>query len=126
MKNLLLPSALALLLFGSATAPAAETVMTAGDLQQLCRGSDTTSRNVCRIYILGITQGITIGLSMADGRTGGGRPCIPAQLSGDALETAVKTHLEHDLTARPADADMDAAQFVGSVAVKSFPCRKPG
>lgn len=126
MKNPLLPCALALAMFCSAPAVAAETVMTAGDLQQLCHGSDTTSRNVCRIYILGITQGITIGLSMAEGKTGGGRPCIPAQLSGDALEAAVKSHLEHDLTVRPADADMDAAQFVGTVAVRSFPCRKPG
>jgi len=35
----------------------AEAAMTAADLKELCSGSDHVSRNVCRIYILGLTEG---------------------------------------------------------------------
>ena len=43
-------------LLTAARAVADDNAMTAGDLQQLCLGSDTTSKNVCRIYILGVVQ----------------------------------------------------------------------
>lgn len=72
---------------------AEEPAMTAGDLAQLCTGTDTTSKNVCRVYILGATQGISVGMSMADGKTRGGRPCMPDNLPGDALAVLVKEKL---------------------------------
>jgi hypothetical protein len=58
----------------SKRAPAEETAMTAGDLQQICIGSSAESKAACRFYVLGITQGISMGMSIADGKTQGGLP----------------------------------------------------
>jgi len=104
----------------AAGASSQQQVMTAGDLQELCAGTDHVSRNVCRIYILGVTQGITVGMNIADGKTRGGRPCVPESVSGE--------HLEHTLTARldeelgPANRKRDASDFIGAVLVRAYPC----
>jgi Rap1a immunity proteins len=97
--------------------------MTAGDLQQLCLGTDHVSKNACRIYILGVTQGIEVGLATADGKSP--RPCVPGDTSAEALETTLKTKLDADLAATPANRDHDAARFIGSVLAHAFPCGKP-
>jgi Ssp1 endopeptidase immunity protein Rap1a len=107
----------------TSTASSAEQVMTAGDLQQLCVGTDHVSVNVCRVYILGVTEGITLGMNMAAGRTQGGRPCVPKDISGDALELALKKRLAA-LTS-PADLDGDASRFIGAALAAAFPCREP-
>ena len=67
-----------------------EPAMTAEDLQQLCTGEDHVSRNACRIYILGVTQGIVVGVRMAGGSSAG-TPCVPPGTSADA--TVVKVEL---------------------------------
>jgi hypothetical protein len=108
-------------LFTTTPGPAQE-AMTADDLQQLCQGTDHVSRNACRIYILGITQGVALGLSMA-GKTHG-RPCVPTTISAESLEETVKARLGKDLTAHPADASNDAAGFVGMVLAQVYPCHK--
>jgi len=97
--------------------------MSAGDLQDLCAGSDHVSKNVCRVYILGVTEGITVGMRMADGKTSGGRPCIPDGVSGDLLEQTLKTRLD-DLTATSAKRRLDAAEFIGTSLVHAFPCAR--
>jgi len=106
---------------GLATAPLAtgnaEDVMSAGDLQQLCLGSDTTSRNVCRVYILGVVQGIEVGLNMR-----GRRPCVPATTSGEALEQTIRSRLDEDLTAVPADRGLAASGIIGGIVARAFPC----
>jgi hypothetical protein len=107
------------------SAVAREPVLTASDLMDLCAGTDTTSKNVCRIYILGVTQGIALGLNIADGKTRSGRPCIPDNLSGEALEVRVKEKLREDLKASPADRSLDASSFVGRVIASVFTCAKP-
>src|SRR5580658_6366682 len=117
--------AIALALTGAllTTAAAAdEDVMTAGDLQQLCAGTDHVSVNVCRVYILGVTEGIALGMNIADGKTKGGRPCVPRGMSGDTLEATVKKKL--DALASAADRDADAAQLIGVELTSTFPCRK--
>ena len=103
-------------------ASSAEQVMTAGDLQQLCAGTDHVSVNVCRVYILGVTEGITLGMNIAAGKTQGGRPCVPRDISGDALQLAVKKKLD-DLSS-PADRDADASRFIGAALAAAFPCQK--
>ncbi|MBS0579830.1 MAG: hypothetical protein JSR36_11290 [Proteobacteria bacterium] len=120
----------ALLMFGLAlTQPAvsdpSQPVMTAADLQQICVAQDTTSKNVCRVYILGITQGIAIGMDIADGKSATARACIPQKLSGEELADSIKTKLAQSLAASPKDQEMDAAKFVAGVMAKTFPCRKP-
>lgn len=113
------------LLAGAASAELQEQpAMTAGDLQQLCLGSDHVSRNACRIYILGVTQGVEVGLAIADGKLQGGRPCVPADISAETLESTLKSSLAQSLAASAANRNRDAARFIGSVLTHTFPCQK--
>lgn len=123
MRTLVLGTTAALLLAGAALG--AQEAMTADDLQQLCQGSDHVSRNACRIYILGITQGVRLGISMAQGKGATSRPCVPAGISAETLEQTVKRRLTKDLGARPGDGTHDAAGFIGNVLAESWPCARP-
>jgi hypothetical protein len=109
----------------SKRASADEQAMTAGDLQEICIGSSPESKAACRFYLLGITQGLSMGMSIADGKTEGGRPCIPENLSGSAIELAVKIKMGQDLMVFPDDRKLDASGFVSAMIVSTFPCRKP-
>ena len=100
--------------------PAADTV-TAGDLAQFCVGSDHVSQNVCRIYILGVTQGMVLGL--AHGAPG--RLCVPADLSAESLEEALKSRIEAQLRAHPQLAGEDGARFIVRMLGGLYPCTKP-
>jgi len=100
----------------------AQPAMTAGDLEQLCAGSDHVSRNACRIYILGVTQGITLGFELADSQGARRRPCIPAGISAETLEETLKRKLA--TLSAPAERERDAAGFIGAVLAASFPCTK--
>jgi Rap1a immunity proteins len=104
-------------------AQAAEAAMTAGDLKELCSGTDHVSRNVCRIYILGVTEGIAQGVSIASGK--GARPCIPDGVSAERLEQSVKARLEKDLSASSARRTADAASFLAAALAEAFPCPRP-
>ena len=101
-------------------AHAGEAAMTAGDLQELCAGSDHVSRNVCRIYILGVTEGIAQGLSIAGGK--GSKPCIPEGVSAEQLEETVKSRLGKELALSPSRGATDAAPFLASTLAEAFPC----
>ena len=115
------------LLAALATSAAAsnQEVMTAGDLQQLCAGSDHVSKNVCRVYILGVAQGITLGMNIADGKSHGGRPCVPADTSGESLEQSLKAKLDQHLATTPADQEREAAEVIGTVLASTYPCSSP-
>jgi hypothetical protein len=118
--------ALTLIVFATlldAASASEENAMTAGDLHELCSGTDHVSKNACRIYILGMTQGIAVGLRIADGKSGG-RPCVPQSVSGDALEQKVKAKLDADLAASPAKRDLDASAFVANVLASAYPCSR--
>lgn len=117
MKSLLAALAFTGMLLTSAAVAADENAMTAGDLQQLCLGSDTTSKNVCRIYILGVVQGIEVGLNMR-----GRRPCVPATTSAESLQQTIKTKLDEDLTAVPSDKNLVASGIIGGIVARTFPC----
>lgn len=105
--------------------PAQSAEMTVGDLQEICVAYDAESKATCRFYILGITQGIELGIGIADGKTKGGRPCIPDDVPGSTLEFVVKKFIGEDLMFYPKDREEDAAGFVGGAIVKAFPCRRP-
>jgi preprotein translocase subunit SecG len=98
--------------------------MNGGDLQDICTSSSAEAKAACRFYILGVTQGITMGMSIADGKTHGGRPCIPDDTPGSALELAVKTKLGQDLMVYPEDKKLEASGLIGGILVSTFPCRK--
>jgi hypothetical protein len=101
-------------------ARATEAAMTAADLKELCSGSDHVSRNVCRIYILGVTEGISQGLGIAAGK--GARVCIPEGVSAEQLEKTVKARLDEDLARSPARGTADAAGFLSAALAEAFPC----
>ena len=105
------------------SARAGEAAMTAGDLKELCSGSDHVSRNVCRVYILGVTEGIAQGLNIAAGK--GRRPCVPDGIPAERLEQTIKAHLEGDLSLSPARGTADAALFLSSALAEAFPCARP-
>ena len=109
----------------SKPAAAEETAMTAGELEQICIGSSAESKAACRFYLLGVTQGISMGMSIADGKTQGGRPCVPDNLSPSAIELAVKMKLGQDLMVFPDDRKLEASGVVGAILVVTFPCGKP-
>jgi hypothetical protein len=109
-----------------ASSDPSEPVMTAGELQQLCLASDTTSKNVCRVYILGVTQGMAIALDIADGKSSLKRPCVPGTLSAESLAESVKARIDRSLATSPKDKDADAAKFIATLAANSYPCRKTG
>ena len=48
--------------------------MTADDLQKICIASDSQNKVMCKFYILGIAQGLNLGMAVADGEIQGGRP----------------------------------------------------
>ncbi len=109
----------------SKRAASEDKAMTAGDLQQICIDSSAESKVACRFYLLGITQGISMGMSIADGKTQGGRPCVPDNLSASGIELAVKMKLGEDLMVFPDDRKLDASGVVGAILTSTFPCRKP-
>ena len=124
MRSIAMVLLTATALLTTATASEPEPAMTAGDLQQLCMGEDHVSRNACRIYILGVTQGIAVGARLAGGAGAGGVPCVPAGISAETLEQTVKRKLGEDLARRPTDRDREASGFIGTVLVAAFPCQK--
>jgi Rap1a immunity proteins len=101
-----------------------EPAMTAEDLQQLCAGEDHVSKNACRIYILGVTQGISVGMHIAESKGRSGAACVPPDVSAETLERTVKDRLSADLKATPAHGAREAAGFIGAVLAAAFPCSK--
>jgi len=99
-------------------AESSQPAMTAGDLAQLCTGSDHVSVNACRIYILGVTQGIAVGMRMAGGN-GAARPCVPPGVSAEELEATLKRKLA---ALDPDSQQRDAAGFIGAALAAQFRC----
>jgi Rap1a immunity proteins len=104
-------------------APPALNTVNAGDLAQFCVGSDHVSQNVCRIYILGVTQGVVLGLG--DVRAAAPHLCVPADITAETLEEAVKARLGAELRAHPGAASGDGARFIVALLGKAYPCAKP-
>ncbi len=110
--------AAALLLTAATAATPEQPAMTAGDLAQLCSGTDHVSVNACRIYMLGVTQGIAVGIHMA--RTGKAvRLCVPSGIAAEDLEAALKARLA---ALDSAGQQRDAAGFIGAALAAKFPC----
>jgi len=102
-------------------APPALNTVTAADLAQFCVGSDHVSQNVCRIYILGVTQGVVLG----NGRSTAAQLCVTADITAESLEETVKARIEAQLRAHPAAAAEDGARFIVAMLGKAYPCAKP-
>jgi hypothetical protein len=93
--------------------------MTAADLAQLCGGADHVSVNACRIYMLGVTQGIAVGLRMGAAKSAAHRACVPPRTSAEELEAVLKKRLE---ALNSDSGQRDAAGFIGAALAAAFPC----
>lgn len=114
---LLLTCAVALVFLTAATPE--EPAMTTGDLAQLCNGTDHVSRNACRIYMLGVTQGIGVGLHIAARGKEAARPCVRPGIAAEDLEALLKQRLD---ALDAAGRERDAAGFIGEALTAAFPC----
>jgi len=114
----LLPTCAVALVFLTAATPE-EPAMTTGDLAQLCNGTDHVSRNACRIYMLGVTQGIAVGLHIAARGKEAARPCVRPGIAAEDLEALLKQRLD---ALDAAGRERDAAGFIGEALTAAFPC----
>lgn len=125
MRRAILASAVALMMAASGPALSDDApALTAGDLQELCAGTDVQTK-ACRYYILGLAEGFTMGLSVADKKMDDSRACLPPGTSQDEMMSEVKKTLGELLTAYPDDKMHPAAGLVGAVLANHWPCRKP-
>ena len=119
---LILGSATSLALASTPSPPALNTI-TGADLAQFCDGSDHVSQNVCRVYILGVTQGVVLGQGNA--APGRAHLCVPADLDADKLEEAVKERVAGLLKASAAAAHEDASRLIARALAGLYPCGEP-
>ncbi len=108
------------LVSAAAPPPPALDTITGADLAQFCSGSDHVSQNVCRVYILGVTQGVVLGGAVA--APARARLCVPAALDAEKLEEAVKGRLARMLDGHPAAAREDASRLIARALGALYPC----
>ena len=99
--------------------------MSAGDLQQLCAGADHVSVNVCRVYILGVAQGVALGLNIADGKTKVTRACLPDAVAAEQLEETLKQRLDKTWRPLPLTLHRTRRSRAGIGPGEHLPCAKP-
>jgi hypothetical protein len=118
MKNLF-ASVVAVVLFAFPTiAQAAQ--MTLADLKDICSGKDAANVSACRFYILGVTEGASIGPGVAKDKN---HFCIAEGVSSEEMVLIVKRMMIKDLASYPQDKDMPAVSFVGAAMMSNFPCK---
>lgn len=105
------------------TADVCADTMTVGDLQQICTDASAESKSACKFYILGVAQGIRLGMSVADGKSDGGRLCLPDDVPSSGLAFLVKKNIGEILMFYPKDRALEASGFVGAALIKQYPCR---
>ncbi|MCE5232946.1 MAG: Rap1a/Tai family immunity protein [Mizugakiibacter sp.] len=104
--------------------PASAKEMTIGGLQKICSSQDSNAKMACRLYIVGIYEGITIGMNMADHNYR--HLCAPNDKRDAALEKIVMTDLNGNVKASPELRGKPAAEFVGMVMSMMFSCHIQG
>jgi hypothetical protein len=110
-----------LLAFIRQPAVAQDSQMKLSDLMDICTGRDAGSQSACRFYILGVTEGASIGAGVAKDES---HFCIPEGVSSQNMVLIVKKAMSIDLAAFPKDKEMPAVSFVAAAMMKAYPCRK--
>jgi hypothetical protein len=105
--------------------------ITVGDLLKLCTSSDGSDKAACSFYILGVTEGASLGAGTAKDKTGMYRElkdrslCVPEGVTSTAIEFIVRKSMGEDLALFPADNALAAVSFIVAVISKQFPCTTP-
>jgi hypothetical protein len=105
--------------------------MTVGDLLKLCTSSSGSDKTACSFYILGVTEGASLGSGTAKDKAGTYRElkdkpmCVPEGVTSTAMEFLVRKSMGEDVALFPADNALPAVSFVVAVMAKQFPCEKP-
>jgi hypothetical protein len=95
--------------------------MKLSDLRDICSARDGDSTNACRFYVLGVTEGVSVGAGVSNDHS---HFCIPEGVSARDMVLAVKNQMTKDLAAFPQDKDMPAVSFVAAVMAETYPCQK--
>lgn len=88
------------------------------ELNHACADTGEKSQDICRYYILGVTDGVGLETKLSADK----RFCVPAGMRVEGLELLIKTALQRDLLAHPEDNTMPAVSFIAAVLLKTFPC----
>lgn len=109
---------------------AAADQMTLSDLRSMCAPFDADGKTACRFYILGAFEGLRMAGSMEptakkvySERSEKKQFCVPDNIPQSAMVARVIKLADADVKAFPADANMPAISFIGSVISTSYPCR---
>jgi hypothetical protein len=100
-----------LLVFICLPAFAQDSQMKLSDLMDICTGRDASSQSACRFYILGVTEGGSIGAGVAKDES---HFCIRESVSSQNMVLIVKKAMSRDLAAFPKDKEMPAVSFVAA------------
>lgn len=89
----------------------------AGDLRAWCKARDQYFRTVCLVYIHGVAEGFSGGLSLLDDKS---HFCPPSGLTADDEKKAVMRWLD----ANPTASSYASGPVVAVALTRSFPCDK--
>jgi hypothetical protein len=98
-------------------AAASTSQMNLVELQSLC----ADDRSGCELYILGVTEGVSLAAGLAKDHT---RFCIPDDVSEMELTDIVLQSAKADLARFPRDKTLPASSFVGAAITRRYPCRR--
>ena len=96
--------------------------MTLSDLKDICSGSDEGSMMACKLYILGVTEGASIGVELGKDKT---HLCVPEGVSSTDMVLIVKKAMTADLAAFPKDKDMPSSERTTLGVVTTSPPSSP-
>lgn len=113
-----LPAILVLLVVSTTLPASAEHArLTVSNLWEICTPSDKGSREACRYYILGVTDGVAASIGDKT------QFCIPGGVPLITLESLIEKAIKEDLMLYPADRDLAAVGLVRAAVQKAYPCQ---
>jgi hypothetical protein len=95
--------------------------MKVSDLKEICDAtSHAESVAACKFYVLGVVEGLQIGVGIANDKA---HFCMPDGVTATNMVQTVRVKMAGDLVLHPEDKDMPAVSFVGAVMVSTYPCK---
>lgn len=89
-------------------------VMTVGDLKQICSGSDQEAKTACKFYIMGYVQGASTSLPR--------KPCLPENYTFSSVQESVTTKMAALITKYPRSVNLEASGALSGILVSLYTC----